>query len=191
MKTSIIGILLLTFGCMASAAPWSIDDDASTISFITTKKVDVAEINHFKRFSGQLTEHGAFTLNIELASVWTNVEIRDSRLKDILFEVGAFPVLELVAVVDMDKLSNIEVGETEVMEIAADIKLHGTMQRKALLVTVAKLSDNRLLVASTQPIIVNAAQYGFTSGIEKLREIAGLSSISQSVPVSFILNLSR
>ena len=191
MRTAFIGIVLLSFGFMASAAPWSVDNDTSNISFISTKKVDVAEINHFKTFSGQLTEQGHFTLTIELASVWTNVDIRDSRLKDILFEVGAFPKLTLSAKVNMDKLENIQVGETGVMEIAADINLHGKIQTKTLSVTVAKLSERRLLVSSTQPTIVNAAQYGLSSGIDKLRDIAGLTSISKSVPVSFILNLSR
>jgi len=191
MRILVIGIWLLSFGFMASATPWSIDNDTSTINFISIKKIDVAESNHFKTFSGQLNEQGQFTLNIELASVWTNVEIRDSRIKDILFEVGAFPRLTLNATIDMDKLAKIEIGETGVMEIAADINMHGKMQTKTLFVTVAKLSEKRLLVASTEAVIVNVAQYGLSSGIDKLRDIAGLTSISKSVPVSFILNLSR
>ncbi len=44
MRILVIGIWLLSFGFMASATPWSIDNDTSTINFISIKKVDVAEI---------------------------------------------------------------------------------------------------------------------------------------------------
>jgi hypothetical protein len=36
-------------------------------------------------------------------------------------------------------------------------------------------------------VIVNAANLGLADGLEKLREIAGLPSISKAVPVSFVL----
>lgn len=44
---------------------------------------------------------------------------------------------------------------------------------------------------SFQPIIVNANEFDLVAGIDKLREIAGLSSISQAVPVSFVLTLTQ
>jgi len=44
-----------------------------------------------------------------------------------------------------------------------------------------------VMVASTKPLIVDAAKFGMTEGVEKLREIAGLQSISNAVPVSFVM----
>lgn len=54
---------------------------------------------------------------------------------------------------------------------------------------LTKISDNKLMVSSFQPIIINANEFGLVAGVEKLRDIAGLSSISQAVPVSFVLTL--
>jgi hypothetical protein len=53
--------------------------------------------------------------------------------------------------------------------------------------TVAKLGRQRLLVTSERPLLLNAADVGLADGVERLREIAGLPSISPAVPVSFVL----
>lgn len=47
------------------------------------------------------------------------------------------------------------------------------------------------MVSSFQPIIINANEFGLVAGVDKLRDIAGLSSISQAVPVSFVLTLTQ
>lgn len=191
MNKLLIGILLCSIGGTASAAPWTVDSKNSNVNFISTKKVDLAEVHHFNSFSGQLDDSGKFALTIDLASVWTNIEIRDIRMKELLFEVGVYPRLVLSSNIDLSKLADIAVGGTSVMDMSAELSMHGKKQIMPIRVTIAKLSEDRLLVVSTQPLIVNAASFGLTPGIEKLRDVAGLSSISQAVPVSFVLNLTR
>ncbi|AQS36508.1 hypothetical protein Sps_01341 [Shewanella psychrophila] len=191
MNKLLIGILLCSIGATASASPWTVDSKNSNVNFVSTKKVNVAEVHHFNAFSGQLDDTGKFALTIELASVWTNIEIRDTRMKELLFEVGKFPTLSLSSNIELAKLADIPVGGTSVMDISVELSLHGKTQTMPVTVTIAKLSNKQLLVVSTQPVIVNAANFGLTSGIEKLRDIAGLTSISQAVPVSFVLNLTR
>jgi hypothetical protein len=51
----------------------------------------------------------------------------------------------------------------------------------------AKVNDSTVMVASSQPLIVDAAKFGMSEGVEKLREIAGLASISNAVPVTFVM----
>ena len=65
--------------------------------------------------------------------------------------------------------------------------VHGTTSSITFDITVSRLTDNRILVASRKPVIVNASQVGLLAGVEKLREVAGLPSISPAVPVSFVL----
>ena len=48
-----------------------------------------------------------------------------------------------------------------------------------------------LRVDTLAPIIVKADAFALVDGIESLREIAGLPSISRSVPVSFSLLFSQ
>ncbi|MBE7215269.1 YceI family protein [Shewanella benthica] len=191
MNKLLIGILLCSIGGAASATPWTVDSKNSNVNFISTKKVNVAEVHHFNSFSGQLDDSGQFALTIDLASVWTNIEIRDTRMKELLFEVGVYPRLVLSSKIDLSKLADIAVGGTSVMDMSAELSMHGKKQIMPITVTIAKLSENQLLVVSTQPIIVNAASFGLTPGIEKLTKVAGLTSISQAVPVSFVLNLTR
>lgn len=57
----------------------------------------------------------------------------------------------------------------------------------AVEVTVARLDAQTLLVQSRQPLVVYASQLGLSDGVEALREVAGLPSISPAVPVSFNL----
>ena len=77
------------------------------------------------------------------------------------------------------------------MSIEAKINLHGKTQTKVFNVLVAKLSETKIVVSSLQPVVVNGSEFELAAGIEKLREIAGLSAISQAVPVSFVLTLDK
>lgn len=153
--------------------------------------MNISEVHEFKDFSGSLNDKGNFELSIELTSVWTNIEIRDTRIKEMLFEVAAFPRLELKSAISLDALATINVGSHAEMQVTAELSFHDKTQMLPMTVSVIKLSDKSLLVVSTKPVIINADQFGLAIGVEKLREIAGLSSIGHSVPVSFILSLTR
>jgi len=47
------------------------------------------------------------------------------------------------------------------------------------------------VVSSLAPVIVQANEFGLVAGVEKLKELAGLPSISLAVPVSFVLTLAQ
>ena len=42
-----------------------------------------------------------------------------------------------------------------------------------------------LMATTLKPIVVNAESFDLVAGVEALREVAGLPSISRAVPVSF------
>ena len=65
--------------------------------------------------------------------------------------------------------------------------LRGMVVNLTIDMAVARLSDTRVLVASRKPLIINAGQFDLLGGVEKLREVVGLPSISPAVPVSFVL----
>ncbi|WP_137227284.1 MULTISPECIES: YceI family protein [Shewanella] len=173
------------------AGDWQINQDHSRVSFISIKKADIAEVNHFKQIAGSLTDAGAFSLSIDLSSVDTGVEIRDQRLQTVLFEVAQYPKLTLDAIVNPKLLAGLKVGDTLTTQIEATINLHGQKQQKSFEVLVAKLSDKKMVVTSLAPVIVQANEFGLVSGVEKLKEMAGLPSISLAVPVSFVLTLAQ
>ncbi len=191
MKSIFLGILLLPLSLVASAGTWTVENDSSNVNFISIKKGDIAEVHHFNSVAGTLSDKGQFDFSIALASVATSIDIRDERMDSLLFEVDKYPNLTLKAKVDPKLLADLAVGSVKVATVDAEVALHGNKQNMAFTVSIAKLSESHILVASVAPIIVNADSFGLTAGVEKLREIAGLSAISKAVPVSFILNLKQ
>ncbi|PKG58829.1 YceI family protein [Shewanella sp. GutDb-MelDb] len=191
MNNIIIGLLLIPLSFVTSAASWKVTNDESNVNFISIKKGDIAEVHHFKTIAGTLNDNGEFELTISLASVDTQVEIRDERMGSLLFDVDKYPKLTLSAKVDKKLLNSIAVGESKIATIDGQVDLHGKKVSLPFTVSIARLSNANLLVASVMPVIVNSDSFGLTQGIEKLREIAGLSAISKAVPVSFILNLKK
>ncbi|MBT1445608.1 YceI family protein [Shewanella sp. JM162201] len=190
IKTSLITAALLSLSFCA-AANWSVNSDNSNVSFVSVKKGDVAEVHRFKQVSGSFADDGKFYLTIPLASIDSGIEIRDERMKTMLFNVEQFPSLALSAQVDAAKVSALAVGSVMQLETQAEITLHGKTDKVNIDVAVARLADNRLMVSSVGMVIINASSFGLTDGIEKLREVAGLSAISKAVPVSFNLVLEK
>ncbi len=185
----LIGLLCLV-SVSLQAKEWSIESGLSRVSFISIKKQDIAEVHHFTKVNAILTER-EFRLEIPLSSVDTQIEIRDERMKTFLFEVAKFPKLELSAKVTPEQAVNLEVGQSQLVTVNADISLHGVNKSKEVTVMVSRLSENRLQLASFQPILIKASDFDLQIGVTKLKEIARLSSISDAVPVTFVLSLMK
>ena len=127
------------------------------------------------------------SVDIDLGSVETNIPIRNERMKTMLFEVASFSKANISAALDSKALGEMNIGETYKDSIRFNLSLHGVSKEMATDVRVVKLTKNRILAVSVSPIIVNADQYNLLDGVENLREIANLPSISTAVPVTFSL----
>lgn len=180
----IVAILLVAGPCFAA---WTLDNDASQVSFVSVKAGDAGEVHRFTEISGELSADGNASVTIQLASVDTLIPLRDERMREMLFKTSMFPTASLSADIDMEALNAIEPGDSMDMAANLALDLHGHQIVLAADMIVARLGDHRLMVSSRKPIIVNAASVDLVTGIEALREIAGLPSISKAVPVSFVL----
>ena len=168
-------------------AGWTLDNDASRINFVSTKANTAAEVHTFGTLNGTVDDDGNATLSIDLNTVDTAIEIRDERMRSMLFETEQFPTATLAATIDMAVVSRLAAGDTADLTTEGQLMVHGTTSSITFDITVSRLTDDRILVASRKPVIVNASQVGLLAGVEKLREVAGLPSISPAVPVSFVL----
>lgn len=186
MNTRLMLLLLLTSPASV-LADWTLDNDASSLAYVTTKANAAAEVNHFEYMSGSIDESGDALLEIDLNSVNTLVEIRDERMREILFETGNYPTAIAQMKVDMSTISGLGVGKTTTIAGEAMLSLRDAEISLTASLLVVRLAENRLLVSTNKPLIVNASQVGLLAGIEKLRELAGLPSISPAVPVTFSL----
>lgn len=170
-------------------ADWAIDNDHSRVAFVSTKAGNVAEVHRFGNVSGTLGDDGAFAVDITLDSVDTGIEIRDERMRDLLFETDRYPRARLSAQLDMAQLKTIAPGEQGSVTAEAELNLHGQRANLTIDAAVARLEDGTLLVTSEEPLVITASQFELLAGVERLRELAGLPSISPAVPVTFRLTL--
>ena len=185
-KLKLISLCTALFS-LPTMANWQLDNQASNLSFITTKAEHIAEVHTFNKLSGQLDKSGSVSFEIDLASVDTLIGIRDERMQKYLFNTVNFPKLIFSAQVDYALLKVMKVGESQKMTVAGKLNLHGQEQAVSSELMVTKLNGNNLLVNNVKPIIIQANQYDLVKGVDKLRELAGLASISYAVPVTFNL----
>lgn len=184
----ILLVLFTTLACQTALAGWTLDNNASTFNFLSTKKNSVTEIHTFKNLKGVISDTGDANLSIELASVETKIDIRNERMLKLLFEVARFKEATAQLSIDPEQLKALETGSQTTLQSEATVELHGSSKNMTANLLVTRLNDGSLQVQTLTPIIVNALDFGFAQGIEALREIAKLSSIDTTVPVTFNLN---
>ncbi len=191
MRTLSLTALAFALWTAPASAEWTLDNDSSRISFVSTKAGSAAEVHGFEAVDGQVDDNGRATITIDLDSVNTAVPIRDERMRTLLFETAENPTATLAASVDMEAVSALDPGQETAMVAEGQLMLRGMVVSLTIDLTVARLSDSRVLVASRKPLVINAGQLGLLDGVEKLREVVGLPSISPAVPVSFVLAFDR
>jgi len=186
-KILVSAATLLPFIAISAQAQWTLDNDNSELNFISTKADKVAEVHRFNTLSGKVDDSGQVEIAIDLASVNTNIEIRNERMRKMLFETDRYAVAVLSAKIDEQKIDALTIGETIDVSVEGELTLHGESQPLTLAITVVRLSQSEILAISSRPVVINAANFELAEGVEKLREIAGLPSISTAVPVTFQL----
>jgi len=187
MKNITCTLLLLTFAGTSAWADWALDGEQSSLSFVSTKAMNVAEAHKFTRLSGGVDSNGQASISISLASVDTGIELRDQRMREMLFKTEQFASAEVTAKIDAATFADLKAGQSVDTTIEGVLELHGEMRPLVMDVVIARSGPSRMLVMSRKPIVINAPEFNLAEGVEALREIAGLPSISLAVPVSFIL----
>jgi polyisoprenoid-binding protein YceI len=177
-------LVLTLLASQTALAQWDLDNEMSSLSFVTTKAEHVAEVHTFEQMSGTLSEKGDLSIAIELISVNTMIPIRNERMQAMLFETDIFPEATITGNVDMSQLLGLAPGDTTAMAIDFELSIRGVAKAYTADVQVTRTGTG--LVASTRkPIVVAADSHDLVSGVDALREVAGLPSISRAVPVSF------
>lgn len=189
-KLPVVSLLSFSLGSLVAVpvqADWQLDGAASSFHYVTSKAAAISEVNRFTGLSGSISDAGAATLEIDLASVATNIEIRDERMRELVFEVADFPSATVSVQVDAAALSALKAGEVLQQNVEAQVSLHGMEQTVAARVAVTALAGGALQVHTLEPLLVGAGSFGLSGGVEQLREVAGLPSINPNAVVNFTL----
>ncbi len=190
-RTGPIGLLLLLVAASVPAADWHLANDQSSLGFISLKNVDVAEAHRFTELAGSIDAGGAFQLTIAAASVDTKIPIRDERMREHVLDAPEYPVARARGRADPAAFAELKNGETASTEVRAELDFRGQKTPLAVQVQISRVGEDALQVTSLAPILLNAQTLGVADGVEALREIAGLQSISMAVPVYFSLRFER
>lgn len=189
-KTVAGGLFSLSLLSASAFAHFVVDNDQSSVFFISTKNLNVSEIHHFKSIKGTMEKDGKFALDINLASVETGIEIRNTRMQEQLFKVESFPKAHVSAILPADVLA-MDKGQNLHIQLPATLSLMGIEKVLDLDLVITKTIDEQYVVTSAQPVLIGAADVGLKEGVEILQKLAGLSSIGLTVPVSFNLVLNK
>ncbi|WP_135382719.1 YceI family protein [Vibrio tasmaniensis] len=183
-KVSSIGSILALFSVSAFAAnDYALDADLSSVSFATIKKQFIVEPASISHLSGALDENGHFDIVIDVSSVDTGVQIRDSRLNDVLFKSAIHPKVKVKGRVD---LANLKDGPYN-MALPVDVTFWGHTKVIEFPVVILK-SNDYLMVSSSSPVIIGTSDIGIPdNNLIELAEKAGGISISDRVPVTISL----
>jgi polyisoprenoid-binding protein YceI len=182
----ILGASLLA-AAVSARADWQLDPAASALYYVTSKASAVSEVNGFATLGGAIDAQGKATLGIDLASVQTNVEIRDQRMREIAFQTEQFPQATVTLQVDTAALDAMAAGSSATASHTALVDLHGVSQELTLDLQLIKLDADSVQVQNARPLIVAAGSFGLAEAVEQLREIAGLPAINPNVVVDFTL----
>jgi len=180
-------IFLAIFVPIVANGDWSLDKSRSEISFISTKNLSIGETHEFLDFEGTLNSSGELLIKIELDSVDTGIPIRDDRMKKILFETTKYQQAIISAEIDLSFSKNVSVGEIQKRSEKFTLDLHGKKSISEAPVAITLIKDGSVRVDSLRPVVIAAPIHDMTEGLEALRVIAKLVSISESIPVSFDL----
>ena len=175
----------------SAQAQWNLDKGHSELYFTFIKAAQVGTVGHFESIDGSISDSGKATLTIDLASLNTGIEKRDGRLRDVFFQTTRYPTADIEVTLSKNLHERLEVGETEKVRVTAKVTLHGKTRRLRELLNVTLLKDKTVEVATAKPLLLDVGKFGLMPGIQALIDLAGVKSISQSVPVTFKLRFNQ
>ena len=169
----------------AVSETWTLNGDASRVAFGSVKSETIGEVHSFGGLNGSVAADGVVTLEIDLATVDTQIEIRNERLQEHVFANTAKAMVN--AEIDMDAVSSLSVGESTVVEAFGTLSLAGNEIDLDTNMFVLRLSEGKVMVTTNDMIMVDLEDFGLTDGINKLMELASLPSITRVSPVTLRL----
>ena len=172
---------------LSASAQWTLDNSLSRLSFVSVKSTDIGEVHKFTQLKGQFDADGKLEVKVDLFSVDTLIPIRTERVKQYLFNVEQYPIAVIRANLDAGALRELAFGQVKFIDVAGTLTLKENTIEFTTEVLASKVGDDTLFVTTAQPIMMTATALGLSEGIDKLRELAGLPSISQAVPITFAL----
>lgn len=169
------------------APGWTMDPTASVLRFQSTKNETTVESSTFATYTGTIDNSGLATIRVLMDSVNTNIDLRNVRMRFLLFETFQYP--EAVVTMQIDPALIADLAEVRRKAITAPytIELHGVRAEREAEITVTLLNDDQVAVSSAAPIVLVMSDFTLDVGVTKLEEAAKVDVLPlTSVTFDFI-----
>ncbi|MCE7030197.1 YceI family protein [Jiella avicenniae] len=166
---------------------WTLDNSRSRLNFVTIKKGTVVETQKFGELSGDISSSGDAEVRIKLESVSTGIDIRDVRMRFLLFDIEQFPEATITARIDPQAIGSVFDEARMTYDLPVTLTIRGISKDITVPVIISKLGDSLVSVASASPVTVSTADFGMDDGLKQLSAAVGDIPITPSSPVTFEL----
>ena len=173
----------------AMAQDWTLDTDTSRMAFGSVKNGYVGEVHTFEGLTGSVSRDGDVSIEIPLAGVSTNIDIRNERFAEFVFANA--PTATLTAALDMAVLKKMRAGDSKTMELDATLEFLGEEVDVFTEVFVVRTSARDVMVTTNDMVMLATDELGIDASIDKLQELASLDSITRVTPVTVRFMFSR
>lgn len=192
LNTFIKGAMIATIVSMGSAVyaaghakAWTLDAENSKVAFGSIKKEKVGEVHSFETISGTVSAAGDVSIDIDLTSVETNIDIRNERMVEHVFKGVA--TANLSAKVDMEEIAHMETGTMAIVDVEGVLSFLGQEIDVETEMFVARIADDKAIVTTNDMIFIGAEDVGINDGVSKLMALAKLPGITRTSPVTLRL----
>ncbi|MEM6477517.1 MAG: YceI family protein [Pseudomonadota bacterium] len=182
MFKTLTTLAFVSAAAAAHAGSWTLDGESSMVGFGSVKSDVIGESHSFSGLSGTVEEDGSVNITLNLATVNTNIDIRNERMQEHVFKMA--PSAQLMAEVDMDAMEALSVGATMMTVVEGTLMFLGQEVFVDLPVVAARLSDEQVLIMSDGVTYLSTEELGIDAGIDTLMGLAGLERIDRAVPVT-------
>jgi OmpA-OmpF porin, OOP family len=166
---------------------WVLDPGRSHV-YMQTEKLDaVIERHQFTHVEGGVSRDGSATIKVDLGTIDTGVDLRNVRMRFLLFETFRFPLAEITTRLDKSKLQGLTGRSPVRYPLVLSVNMHGIANQIETFVWITRTSETTVSVTSIDPIVVSAESFGFTRNVGKLSDAMGGIRIVPSASITFDL----
>ena len=169
---------------------WTLEGDGSHLNFITVKKGKVMEASSFATLDGSIDEDGNATFEVLLDSIDTKVDLRNVRMRFLMFETFSYPKATVTAKLTDEMLDGLIADQIKMIQLPFQLDLHGVTKDLTADVMVRLSGADHVSITSAKPIVLNVEDFNLLGGIEKLQDAAEVT-IVPTTAVTFGLTFAR
>jgi polyisoprenoid-binding protein YceI len=182
--SALTAFALITLSTGKAFAVHTLNKEKSALNFISIKNEHIAESHTFDQYSGSLSKDGKLSITIDLSSVNTLIPIRNERMQKMLFDVANYKEATFTAMVSKDLLK-LKAGQARTASVAGEITIKGATVPVNFDIAVVGLEKGGLRASTVKPTLLSTSSFGLDGGIDALKTVAMLNSISKTVPLTF------